>query len=65
MAVPSGRLKEALDMMELPKRRPIDIPQRNGLCGETWRLASGETIAPAWKASPLAWGGALASIGVK
>jgi hypothetical protein len=26
MAVPSGRLKDAFDMMELPKKRPVDIP---------------------------------------
>ncbi len=26
MAVPSGRVGDALDMMELPKKRPVDIP---------------------------------------
>jgi hypothetical protein len=26
MAVPSGRLTDAFDMMELPKKRPADIP---------------------------------------
>ena len=26
MAVPSGRLKDAFDMMELPKKRPVEIP---------------------------------------
>jgi hypothetical protein len=58
MAVPSGRLTDAFDMMELPKKRPADIPlrarpmRRETAVAETKRSRPRETLPLARARAP-------------